>query len=584
LFIVSAGTGMLAIIDGAEASERRVFNRPRRIITAATAAEVPAALEAIAREQAAGFHLAGWLAYELGYALEPRLLPLLSSWQPEQLKGPLLRLGVFDAPATAAPVPRGRAWAGALQPEWNEAQYSPRFERVRAFIEAGDLYQANLSFRARFRFVGDALAFYERLRDASQAPCCAYVDDGERRIVSLSPELFFTCSADGRITARPMKGTLLRQGDDDGERAALAQSPKDRAENLMIVDLIRNDLGRIAATGSVKVSGMFEVETYPTLHTMVSTVSASLQPSKGPADIIRALFPCGSVTGAPKIRAMQVLRELEISPRGVYCGAIGWFAPDGSARFNVAIRTLTIMDGEGELGIGGGVVHDSRAAGEYAECLLKARFFERARRPLELIETLKYSGDDEGFIRLDSHLERMAASAAVFGHPFDAARARDALRSAVAGTSGAQRVRLTLDELGRYQATAAPLGANPPRWTYRISAERVSSTDAIGRHKTTWRALYERETARLSANGAADEVIFLNERGEIAEGARSNVFVRREGRLLTPPLDAGALDGRLRAELIASGEAVEHTLLPDDLTGEAYLGNSLRGLIRALPA
>ena len=570
---------MLAIIDGASAAEQRVFSRPRRVISAATAAEVPAALEAIAREQAAGFHLAGWLAYELGYALEPRLRPLL----PQQLKGPLLRLGVFDAPATQAPAPRGRAWAGAMQPEWTEAEYSPRFDRVRTYIEAGDLYQANLSFRSHFRFVGDALAFYERLREASQAPCCAYVDDGERRIVSLSPELFFTCSA-GRITARPMKGTLSRQGDDDRERAALAHSAKDRAENLMIVDLIRNDLGRIAATGSVKVSGMFEVETYPTLHTMVSTVSATLQKDKGPADIIRALFPCGSVTGAPKIRAMQVLRELEASPRGVYCGAIGWFAPDGSARFNVAIRTLTIIGSEGELGIGGGVVHDSRAASEYAECLVKARFFERARRPLELIETLKYSGNEEEFVRLDSHLARMAASASVFGYAFDATRARDALQAAVAGTDDAQRVRLTLNEHGQFQATTVPLGANPPHWTYRISPERVSSTDVIGRHKTTWRALYERETARLTANGTADEVIFLTERGEIAEGARSNVFVRRDGKLLTPPLDAGVLDGRLRAELIATGEAEEHTLLPDDLAGEVYLGNSLRGLIRAQPA
>jgi para-aminobenzoate synthetase/4-amino-4-deoxychorismate lyase len=572
---------MLAIIDGAEPSARRVFSRPRRVICATTAADVPAALEAIAREQAAGFHLAGWLAYELGYALEPRLRPLM----PPLFKGPLLKLGVFDAPATQAPAAQGRAWAGAMQPEWSEAQYTPRFDRVRAYIEAGDLYQANLSFRARFRFVGDALAFYERLRQASQAPCCAYVDDGERRIVSLSPELFFSCSADGRITARPMKGTLSRQDDDEAGRAVLAASAKDRAENLMIVDLIRNDLGRIAVTGSVKVSRMFEVETYPTLHTMVSTVSATMQPSSGPADIIRALFPCGSVTGAPKIRAMEVLRELEISPRGVYCGAIGWFAPDGSAHFNVAIRTLAIAANTGELGIGGGVVHDSRAAGEYAECLVKARFFERARRPLALIETLKYAGDDQEFVRLDSHLARMAASAAVFGYPFDAARARHALHAAVAGTRGTQRVRLTLDEHGAYQAAAAPLGENPACWTYRISPERVSSHDEIGRHKTTWRALYEREAARLTGNGTtADEVIFLNERGEVAEGARSNVFVRRDGRLLTPPLDAGVLDGRLRAELIASGKAVEHTLMPADLAGEIYLGNSLRGLICARPA
>ncbi len=580
---------MLAIIDGADASARRVFSRPHRIISAATSAEVPDALAAIAREQAAGFHLAGWLAYELGYALEPRLQPLMPAH-----KGPLIRLGVFDAPTAHAPAVQGRAWAGPMRPEWREAEYTLRFDRVRRYIEAGDLYQANLSFRARFRFVGDALAFYERLHDESGAACCAYVDDGERRIVSLSPELFFTLSAAGRITARPMKGTLSRQAgntrgaadeDDEGERAALAASAKDRAENLMIVDLIRNDLGRIAETGSVDVTRLFDVETYPTLHTMVSTVDARMRASVGPAGIIRALFPCGSVTGAPKIRAMEVLRELETSPRGVYCGAIGWFAPDGSARFNVAIRTLTITSGEGELGIGGGIVHDSSAAAEYAECGVKARFFERARRPLELIETLKYSADEGGFVRLESHLARMAASAAVFGYPFDARRAHEALRDVVAGSSGAQRVRLTLDELGQFHATTAPLGANPAHWTYCLSDRRVSSTDMIGRHKTTWRSLYEGEVERLTGNGkTADEVIFLNERGEVAEGARSNVFVCSGGKLLTPPLNAGVLDGRLRAELIASGEAIEHRLMPSDLAGELYLGNSLRGLIRARPA
>jgi len=243
--------------------------------------------------------------------------------------------------------------------------------------------------------------------------------------------------------------------------------------------------------------------------------------------------------------------------------------------FNVAIRTMTIRGGSGELGIGGGVVQDSRVDSEYAECLLKARFFDAARRPLELIETLRF---ENGFVRLEAHLARMEHSARVFGLAFDRTAAREALENAVAGRRGPLRMRLTLDESGRHDATAHDLPPNPPHWSYAISPERTDSRDVLLRHKTNWRELYEREVKRLGC----DEVIFANERGEVTEGARSNVFVRKGGILLTPPLDAGVLDGRLRAELIASGEAREARLISDDLSGEVYFGNSLRGLIPAI--
>ena len=560
-----AGTtpAMLVILDD---GSRRVFRAPLGVITAARAEDVPAALTAVAAALSRGRYVAGWLGYELGYALEPRL---------GEAAGPLLRLGVFDAPVLDVPVAWGRAYAGPLRPEWDEAGYAARFAAVKDYIAAGDIYQANLSFRARFAFAGDPLALYEQLRAASGAAHCGYIEDGERQILSLSPELFFDLDADGKLAARPMKGTAARSGNDAAEREALAASPKNRAENLMIVDLIRNDLSRIAAPGSVEVCDLFKVESYPTLHTMVSTVTAQKCADAGIADILRALFPCGSVTGAPKIRAMEILRELESSPRGAYCGAIGHFAPDGSARFNVAIRTLTIQHGRGELGIGGGVVQDSDAAGEYAECLLKARFFEAPRKPLELIETLKWDGD---FVRLESHLARMERSAPALGLAFEGASARAALDKAVAGRAGPLRVRLTLNEAGDHQAAAFDLPPNPAHWTCAISPERTHSSDALLRHKTSWRDLYEGEVKRLGT----DEVIFCNQRGELTEGARSNIFIRRDGVLLTPPLGAGVLDGRLRAELIAQGQAREAVLTPDDLTGEVWFGNSLRGLIRAL--
>jgi para-aminobenzoate synthetase/4-amino-4-deoxychorismate lyase len=272
---------------------------------------------------------------------------------------------------------------------------------------------------------------------------------------------------------------------------------------------------------------------------------------------------------------MEILRALEDAPRGAYCGAVGCFNPDGSAQFNVAIRTLVIGGNDGVLGIGGGVVQDSRHAAEYAECRLKARFFEDGRPPLQLIETLKWDGT---FVRLESHLARMAHSARVFRMAFDAGKAREALDRAVRERHGALRVRLTLDEAGRHEATAATLEANPSLWTYVIADTRVISTDLLQQHKTNWRALYDSEA------GLADEVLFCNERGELAEGARSNIFVERAGMLLTPPLSAGALDGRLRAELVATGKAREAVLMPADLTNaNVYCGNSLRGLIRVVP-
>jgi para-aminobenzoate synthetase/4-amino-4-deoxychorismate lyase len=560
---------MLVILDD---GPRRVFSAPVGLIRAETGAQVPSALAAVEAALDQGHHVAGWLGYELGYALEPRLAgPPMSA--------PLLQLGVFGAPGGEAPPVAGRAYAGPLQPEWDEAAYASRFTQVKDYIGAGDIYQANLSFRARFPFLGEPRALYERLRAQSGAAHCAYVDffdekNGGRHILSLSPELFFDLTGNGRITVRPMKGTSARRNDDAAERSALAASAKDRAENLMIVDLIRNDLSRIAEPGSVEVSDLFQVETYPTLHAMVSTVTAKKRKQAGVADILRALFPCGSITGAPKIRAMEILRELETSPRGAYCGAIGYFAPNGSARFNVAIRTLTIADGQGELGIGGGVVQDSRMTSEYAECLLKARFFETARKSLELIETLRW---ENGFVRFSAHLARMENSARGFGLSFDTVAARSVLEKAVEGREGVLRTRLTLNEQGVHHATAHDLPSNPPCWTYTISPQRTDSGDVFLRHKTNWRELYESEAQRLGT----DEVIFLNERGEFTEGARSNIFIRRDGMLLTPSLSAGVLDGRLRAELIAEGKAREAKLTPDDLAGEVYFGNSLRGLIPA---
>lgn len=577
------------ILDDAAHGRVRAYGCPLGIISADTPKEVPAALGALETVREMGLHAAGYFSYELGYCLEPKLTARL----PLRRDVPLLWFGVFDAPekieanhldAAFEEWSQGRAYAGALRYEWSEAKYRERFEKVRELIEAGDLYEANLTFRAAFPFVGDPMALFRILRDRSAAPYGAYVDDGKRHILSLSPELFFAATQ-GVITTRPMKGTAARKRDrheDDKAREALFESKKDRAENLMIVDLLRNDLSRISQVGSVTVDDLFSVETYPTVHQMVSTVSGQLMSGASVRDLVHALFPCGSITGAPKIRAMEVIQAVEGHPRGIYCGAIGYFGPDFEAQFNVAIRTVTIEGHKGTLGIGGAVVNDSVSAGEYAESLLKARYMEMAYKPLELIETLRYA-PDEGFVRLPLHLQRMARSAAFFHIAYDEQAAQAAMDAAVAGVKGPVRVRLSLTEKGKFACTVEPLPRNVVAWTYVISPKRISSTDLFSQHKTNQRELYDREYARLTNLVGCDEVLFLNEHGEVAEGRRTNVFIKRNGQYVTPPLTSGALDGCLRHAMIEAGQAVEGVLKPEDLEGEVYLGNSMRELIRAVP-
>jgi aminodeoxychorismate synthase component I len=363
------------------ASAARLFTQPRHVRVAATADEVPGVLAALGADVRAGAWVAGWLAYEAGYALEPRLRALAP-----RTRSPLAWFGVYDAPVELAREQVAVALAGvgevgigpprfALPPD----AYARRIAAVRRHIAEGDVYQANLTAPLHFRVEGDPLGLYAALRQRQPAPYAAWIAAAGRRVLSLSPELFFRIDGD-TITARPMKGTAPRAADpsEDRRRAeALAADAKNRAENLMIVDLLRNDLARVARPGSVRVPALFEVEGYPTVWQMTSTVEATRCDGVGPADVLGALFPCGSVTGAPKIRAMELLRELEATPRGVYCGAIGYAGP-GEAVFSVPIRTVELEpDGAAwaaTLGLGSGVVWDSVAEEEYAECLLKGRF------------------------------------------------------------------------------------------------------------------------------------------------------------------------------------------------------------------
>jgi len=518
--------------------------------------------------------------FELGYLLEPATAP--PAWVPPANR-PLAKFWRFREciELTAEAVeswlsvhaPGLAAGVGGVTPSLDENEHAAAVDRIRAYISAGDCYQVNLTFPLRFEWFGHPLDLYARLRERQPVRYGGVVGDGDSAIVSLSPELFLERKG-SRLVARPMKGTLERQK----PAAELLASEKDRAENLMIVDLLRNDLGRVATAGSVRVERLFEVEDYPSVWQMVSQVSAET-PTASFGAVLRALFPCGSITGAPKIRAMQIAAELEDGPRGLYTGALGWIAPDGDFRLNVAIRTLELSVGRtGRLGIGGGIVADSSAGAEWAECLLKAGFLCECDPGLQLIETMRREGGR--YPLLSGHLARLRRSAAWLGFPLDEEAVVRALAAQPA--EGSWRIRLTLDKAGTVAVGAAPLAAEPGvARLASLSAVRIDSRDPLRRHKTTSRQLYDTALRSLPAGSPVFDVLFVNERGEIAEGARSNVFVERGGILLTPPLGSGALPGVLRAELLANGQATESVLFPEDLANGFWLGNALRGLVPA---
>ena len=574
-----------------------LFEDPIEIVRCDEPSGAQAALQTVAEAGARGLHAAGFLSYELGYLLEPRLTPLL----PARRNQPLIWMGLFGPPReldalAARREIEMRARSGHrldnLRLSIGRDEYLKLLARVKDYITAGDVYQINLTFKYLFDLDGDPLSLYAELRRKQRVAHGAFLRTPEFDILSLSPELFLSVT-DGRALAKPMKGTAPRgrTPDEDEEiRAWLKHDEKSNAENLMIVDLVRNDLSRVAETGTVRVPELFSVETYPTVHQMTSSVTARLKPGTGARELIQSLFPCGSVTGAPKVRAMEIIRELEATGRGVYTGAVGSIAPNGEVNFNVAIRTAVIgRDGRGEMGIGSGIVFDSEPEAEFEECLLKARFLTEPDAPFQLIETLRWTRA-EGYFLLDEHLARLAASAVYFGFTCDPEAVRQALAKRTSTfESPAQRVRLLLDEDGGIEIGALPFELPAPGAVlrYAVSQRSVDAGDPHRYHKTTRRELLDGELARLKTETGCGEVIFANGRGELTEGSYTNLFVERGGRLFTPPVSSGLLDGTLRRSLFAdpATDIVEEVLRPEDLaTADAiYLGNSLRGLLRAQP-
>ena len=557
--------------DGAGA---RLYREPVEIVIANTPGDVPAALEQLRRARSRGLHAAGYLTYDAGIGLEARAEAQLGG-------APCLWFGLFEryetvAPEALLPDPAG-AWAGALQPKVPRAQYAAQFARVAELIAAGDIYQANLTFRAAVKTAGSPLALYALLRGRAAAGYGALIATGDRWLLSFSPELFFSLEG-AQLTARPMKGTAVRDADPERDRKAaeaLAADPKQRAENLMIVDLMRNDLARVARAGSVAVPQLFHVERYPTVHQMVSTVTAELREGLDAVDALAALFPCGSITGAPKLRAMQVIAEVEQDARGIYTGSIGRIDADGAAMFNVAIRTLAMQGGVATLGLGSGVVADSTASEEWDECLAKGAFVTLGETEFDLIETMRFD-PAAGIALLDRHLARMKASADAFGFAFDRHAARNELQAATFRVRHGAKVRLLLSRTGAIAIGIAPLPPAPVApVSVAIVRREVAPDDFRLFHKTSRRTLYPR------APGAF-ETLYLDAEGYLTEGSFTSVFVERDGILVTPPLRRGLLPGILRAELLESGRAVEGDLTPADLAGGFLIGNALRGLVSAV--
>jgi len=611
-----------------EKTRTQLFLSPLRQLTAHTSAEVPSLFRDIENAIAAGHFAAGFFTYECGNCFEPK-----AATYPSRADQPLAWFGIYER-GYAFDHSTG-AFVGGTPPELTdllaktrtedsslplepppkltagfaltESDYSRHIAAIHEWIRSGDVYQLNFTAPFRIKFEGGApgsiAAHYVRLRARQPVDYGAFLHwQPGRHILSFSPELFFRVDKVGesrRIVTRPMKGTAARgrTTKEDLEISAWLQSdPKNRGENVMIVDLLRNDLGRIARFGSVHTENLFAVERHPTLWQMTSTVIADLRPGVGCYDIFRALFPSGSVTGAPKVRAMQLIAELEDAPRGVYTGAIGFFSPQQTV-FNVAIRTLELAEGEGTFGTGSGIVIDSMPEEEFRECLLKAQFLtgpahrtrERmiAGQPdeLSLIETMLWNGVT--YPLLDLHLDRLTDSADYFDFACDRAAIHAALEQHAHqfAEQSPRKVRLLLvDRDGNFSISSEPLAPIDPAriGLVSISPDRTDPADPTLYHKTTQRARYELAFQEASHKGF-DDVLFLNLRGEVTEGAISNLFIEKDGRSFTPPIECGLLAGVYRRHLLETRPEIREKVLSlDDLrTANAlYITNAVRGLRR----
>lgn len=569
---------LVIVLRDVKTAEWLSFRDATDLFVARHPTEVAAVLERTERALLSGQHVAGFLAYEAAPAFDPAFRARVDDTFPCAV------FGVFDPPtvvdAPAVPLTEGSELVGPLRPSIDRAAFSRAVSEIREAIREGDTYQVNHTYRLTGKLRSDPWDLFRSLVQAQAATCAAWVEAGRWAIASASPELFFRRTGD-RIESRPMKGTAARGRPGKRDRDQLLNllaSAKERAENLMIVDMVRNDLSRIAEPGTVGVTGLFVPEAYPTVWQLTSIVNARSQASL--SDVFGALFPAASITGAPKASTMSIIERMESTPRRIYTGSIGYAAPDGTAQFNVAIRTALIDRDSArvEYGVGGGIVWDSGPDSEWKETRTKARILHHDTQEFRLLETLKWS-PSQGFALLEDHLARLGRSGAEFGFRVDRARVLGALTDAAGRfPRKAMRVRVTVGRAGDPEVDAGRLGRERRfvRPKLALAPAAIASVDPFLRHKTTRRDTYDRMLA-LCPN--ADDALLWNEHGEMTESCFANLFLERDGVLVTPPARCGLLPGTLRSRLLADGRAREAVLRPEDLsTGRVLLGNSVRGL------
>ncbi|HET7698981.1 MAG TPA: aminodeoxychorismate synthase component I [Vicinamibacterales bacterium] len=576
-----------AIIQTPWGGPWRRFVDPVAIVHADGAGAVTACLDTIEeRVRRERLFAAGFVSYEaaaaFGLPVGPRAMDL-----------PLVCFGLFRPAnvSTLDALPDGCGHrAGAWQPSIDRGQYDSAIQAIKERIAGGDTYQINFTFRLGASFGGDPASLMRRLAGAQAGQWGAYVETDAHAICSASPELFFSL-VDGRLTCRPMKGTARRglyTEDDERQARRLRESEKNRAENVMVVDMVRNDLGRIARYGSVAVTSLYDVERYPAHWQMTSEVTAELDQPARPrlSRIFQALFPSGSVTGAPKHSSMGIIRALETAPRGIYTGAIGCMTPAGDAHFNVAIRTVTIDKAarRAEFGVGSGIVWDSTDRDEYAECLLKSAILTSGASradagAFELLETMKWTAAD-GYALLDRHLARLTDSARYFGVPLRREELDAALAAAVRGRTAPARVRLRVGRSGAAACDVSDLIPGPAAVRAALAPGPIDALDVFLYHKTTRRDVYD---AARASRPDADVVILWNAAGEVTEATTHNVVAEIAGRKVTPPVECGLLAGTFRAELLDRGEIQIARITPDDLAAATavWIVNSVSGWTRA---
>ncbi len=566
-----------------------VLSEPLEVVSTCQPAQFSKVLEVAEGWQAAGRWVVGYAGYEAGAAFG------LPNHPPESI-APLAWFACYSSSTVEYP-DRDALQPSGPQPELggievalnvDQDEYLAAISRIKELIAAGDTYQVNYTCRAVFEEEIDPVAYFLAMIRAHPVPYAAFINLGEAQILSMSPEVFLQRRGD-LLLSKPMKGTRKRGGTPE-EDAALARdlvtAEKDRAENLMIVDMVRNDLGRISRVGSVRVPALFEAEKYRTVWQMTTTVTGEVRGDVSLGEIFAATFPGASITGAPKYRTMEIIRELEPDPRGVYCGALGVLPPGTEDRpsdftFNLPIRTLVHRDGRLRLGIGAGIVWDSDPNSEYEETLLKSHFAFRLEPVLHLFETILFNETGE-FVYLEDHLTRLCRSADHFGFPCELREIRERLSCVVREIDPPAVVRVELDEGGEISAHPRPL-PDPLLEPIRVvlSDRRTDASERLLQHKTSRRDLYDVERARWIERGF-DEVIFANADGNITEGAITNLFVRFGNDWVTPPITDGLLPGIWRRRFLGEKEAEERSIAPEELAEaeEIIVGNSVRGAIR----